>query len=99
MAIFFWLCWLWKMCSNVMCVLNTPNIPYEVLLEDGDLNLGALYSARDRTGDSNNPCGGPVQNARLQQNIEAVVYTINKINEEDPIHRYYIVDIYHLYSN
>ena len=73
---------------GVFPLLDTPNIPYDVLIDEGDLNLGALYSVRDRSGDINDPCGGPIQNARLQQNIEAIVYTINKVNADDPIHRY-----------
>ena len=78
---------LYDFCPGVSSLLDTPNIPYDVLIDEGVLNLGALYSVRDRSGDINDPCGGPIQNARLQQNIEAVVYTINKVNTEEPIHR------------
>ena len=85
MWLFLW--YLWCFASDVSSILDTPNIPYDALIDENDLNIGALYSVRDRSSDLYSPCGGPIKNARLQQNIQAVVYAVNKINQDNPVHR------------
>ncbi len=62
-----------------------PNFPHESYSQDGDLILGGLYSARDRSNDINNQCSGQVTSFRLQQHIEAIAFVVNHINHNSSL--------------
>lgn len=63
-----------------------PNaFPSDAFIKEGDILIGGIYSVRDQSKDQTNPCGGQVTNWRWQQNIQAIVYSIDKINADPTI--------------
>ena len=82
-----WYVWLLLSVHAVANIIVSmpPSMTNEAYSQDGDLIIGAIYSATGRSNDINNPCGGPLTSVRLQENIEAVAYYINLFNKDPSI--------------
>ncbi len=76
------LCWTLLSLVSVSALISVPDLTTpKCYISEGDLNIGVIAQVYDK-GPGNQYCGNQLENEKVLQGIEAVVWAINQVNDE-----------------